>query len=45
MKGMCDEDPRSTRGAVKEHVIEDRLANMSIEGGEGILDGDDSPSV
>ncbi len=28
----------SARSAVEEYVIENRLANMSVESGEGILD-------
>jgi hypothetical protein len=35
---MCNKYPCSTRRAVEQYIIEDRLANMSIESGERILD-------
>ena len=37
---MGDKNPCSARRAVEEHIIEDRLANMSVESGEGVLDVD-----
>jgi hypothetical protein len=38
MEGMGDKYPCSARRAVEQYIIEDRLANMSIESGEGVLD-------
>jgi len=38
MEGMGNKYPRIARSTVEEYIIEDRLANMSIESGEGILD-------
>jgi len=38
MEGMGNEYPCSARSTVEEHIIEDRLANMSVESGERILD-------
>jgi hypothetical protein len=35
---MSNKYPCSARSTVEEHIIEDRLANVSIESGEGILD-------
>jgi hypothetical protein len=35
---MGNKYPRGARSTVEEHIIEDRLANMSVESGEGILD-------
>ena len=38
MKGMRNKYPCGAQSTAKEHIIEDRLANMSVESGEGILD-------
>jgi hypothetical protein len=38
MEGMGNKYPCSARSTAKEYIIEDRLANMSVESGEGILD-------
>jgi hypothetical protein len=38
MEGMGNKYPRSARSTVEEYVIEDRLANMSVESGKRILD-------
>ena len=38
MEGMGNKYPCSTGRAVEEYVIKDRVANMSIESREGILD-------
>lgn len=35
---MGDEYPCSARSTVEEYIIEDRLANMSVKSGEGILE-------
>ncbi len=35
---MGNEYPCGARSTVKKYIIEDRLANMSVESGEGILD-------
>jgi hypothetical protein len=45
MEGMSYEYPCGARSAVEEHIIEDGLANVSIEGGERILDAISSSSV
>ena len=34
MEGMRNKYPRSARSTVEEYIIEDRLANMSVESGE-----------
>ena len=38
MEGMSNKNPCSAWGSIQEHIIENRLTNMSIEGREGILD-------
>jgi hypothetical protein len=38
MEGVRDEHSRRARSAVEEDIVEDRLANVSIKSGEGILD-------
>ena len=38
MEGMGNKYPCSARSTVEQYIIEDRLANMSVESGEGILD-------
>jgi hypothetical protein len=45
MEGMSDKYPCRARRAVEEHIIEDRLANVSVESGEGILEVVSSHSV
>jgi hypothetical protein len=45
MEGMSNKYPCSACSAVEEHIIEDRLANVSIESREGILDVVSSSSV
>ena len=39
MESMGNKYPCSARSTAKEYIIEDRLANMSVKSGEGILDG------
>jgi hypothetical protein len=45
MERMSNKYPCRARSAVEEHVIEDRLANVSIESGEWILEAVSSCSV
>jgi hypothetical protein len=38
MEGMGNEYPCSARSTVEEYIVEDRLANMGVKSGEGILE-------
>jgi hypothetical protein len=35
---MSNKYPRRARSAAEQYIIEDRLANVSVKSGEGILD-------